>query len=389
MTSWLWRAVFASFVCLAQMAAQDPVAEAKQKIAAAELRVQRAELERDQAKLAVRTAEGGDARKAAEERLGRLEKELERRSVELESAKLAARAAELDSKEAAAKKPAGPMTLGEALPKAKEGDVDAQYQMGLVFLVPRGVDRDLAQAAAWFAKAAEQGHAEAMARLGKLYAETPLLWPGRKDEGIRLLKLAMEKGSVAAAVDLGYITEDPVEKARLYARAEPRSPRGRLRLGLLTLEGKGVAKDQAEGLRLIELARAGGDPRVQVELGRCYEDGECGLSKNPGAAAKLYAEAAARGSAEGEYRLSWCYSEGRGVAKNQEESLRLLESAAAKWDPQAQWLLGSKLVNGYDDAVAQNVEEGARLLALGAAQGDIAAMSELSGVLLWGGGSMG
>ncbi|OUD12189.1 hypothetical protein TPSD3_13790 [Thioflexithrix psekupsensis] len=53
--------------------------------------------------------------------------------------------------------------------KADNGDVTAQYQMGLLFYNGRGVTLDLSQAAQWFTQAAEQNHGEAQFNLGVLY----------------------------------------------------------------------------------------------------------------------------------------------------------------------------------------------------------------------------
>lgn len=48
-------------------------------------------------------------------------------------------------------------------------DAQAAYEQGTRFLTGDGVDRDYKQAAGWFSKAAEQGHADAQYHLGELY----------------------------------------------------------------------------------------------------------------------------------------------------------------------------------------------------------------------------
>ena len=59
--------------------------------------------------------------------------------------------------------------LRELAPDAKAGDPKAQYYMGLLYAHGRGVEKDPAEAAAWFRKAAEQGSTEAQFDLGHLY----------------------------------------------------------------------------------------------------------------------------------------------------------------------------------------------------------------------------
>jgi hypothetical protein len=55
-------------------------------------------------------------------------------------------------------------------PKAEQGDVEAQFNLGELYLNVFGEMIDKAQAFFWFTKAAEQGHAEAQYRLGECYS---------------------------------------------------------------------------------------------------------------------------------------------------------------------------------------------------------------------------
>ena len=49
--------------------------------------------------------------------------------------------------------------------------VDLQYQLGTMYEEGQGVPKYDEQAAAWYRKAAEQGHADAQFNLGTMYAE--------------------------------------------------------------------------------------------------------------------------------------------------------------------------------------------------------------------------
>ena len=44
------------------------------------------------------------------------------------------------------------------LPLAEEGDMNAQYLMGAIYLLSDGEDKDINIAMSWFKRAAEQGH---------------------------------------------------------------------------------------------------------------------------------------------------------------------------------------------------------------------------------------
>src|SRR5438270_921195 len=51
-------------------------------------------------------------------------------------------------------------------PLADRGDPDAQFNMGQAYKLGRGVPGDMGLAMSWYAKAAEQNHAQAQANLG-------------------------------------------------------------------------------------------------------------------------------------------------------------------------------------------------------------------------------
>ena len=54
---------------------------------------------------------------------------------------------------------------------AKQGNADAQYQLGFMYETGQGVEQDYRRAAQWYEKAAAQGHAQAQYQLGCLYRE--------------------------------------------------------------------------------------------------------------------------------------------------------------------------------------------------------------------------
>ena len=53
---------------------------------------------------------------------------------------------------------------------AKKGNVEAQYNLGIMHRAGRGVPRDMNEAKKWYLLAAEQGHALAQFNLGWMYA---------------------------------------------------------------------------------------------------------------------------------------------------------------------------------------------------------------------------
>ena len=55
---------------------------------------------------------------------------------------------------------------------AEQGDVEAQYDLGLYYYSGRGVKEDLVEAVKWYRMAAEQGHAEAQYKIGWCYSHS-------------------------------------------------------------------------------------------------------------------------------------------------------------------------------------------------------------------------
>lgn len=89
-----------------------------------------------------------------------------------------------------------------ALPAATAGDANAQYLLGLKFWRGRGVARDDATAARWFANAAVQNHADAMTDLAAMYR----LGEGVKNDTSRAFSLLMQAADMdnaTAQFDLG------------------------------------------------------------------------------------------------------------------------------------------------------------------------------------------
>ena len=65
---------------------------------------------------------------------------------------------------------AQPGSNDELRAKAEQGDVQAQYNLGIMYETGRGGPQDDAEAVRWYRLAAEQGDAEAQHNLGVMYA---------------------------------------------------------------------------------------------------------------------------------------------------------------------------------------------------------------------------
>ena len=104
-----------------------------------------------------------------------------------------------------AEKDAGNLThlsVEECLPLAKQGDADAQFDLGVMFYTGDPVPQDYKEAAKWYRKAAEQGVAEAQAFLGNMYSIGRGV-PQDYKEAAKWCRKAAEQGDALAQEFIG------------------------------------------------------------------------------------------------------------------------------------------------------------------------------------------
>jgi cell division septation protein DedD len=104
---------------------------------------------------------------------------------------------------------------------ALKGDPDAQFNLAQAYKLGRGVPADLAQAEQWYAKAAAQGHPQAVTNYG-----LTLFQNGRRQEAVKWLEQASSRGEARAQFVLGTmlfngdaVTKDWVRAYALMTRA--------------------------------------------------------------------------------------------------------------------------------------------------------------------------
>lgn len=142
--------------------------------------------------------------------------------------------------------------VGELGALAEAGDADAQYALGTAYSDGLAMPRDYRLAADWYAKAAQQGHAQAQFNLGFLHHQ------GAGD------------GDTA-------LPPDPVQAARwLNAAAEAGNPLAAQLLGRIYSHGRGLEPDEEAALRwslrAADHGLAGGQFDAGVLLGNRRHD---------------------------------------------------------------------------------------------------------------------
>ncbi|MGH8534380.1 MAG: tetratricopeptide repeat protein [Gammaproteobacteria bacterium] len=147
-------------------------------------------------------------------------------------------------------------------PLAERGDMEAQYQLALMYANGRGVPRDQRQAATWFEKATAVLDPGAQFNLGIMYFEGQGV-PRDYEQAARWFKGAGERGDAEALFNLGLMYDD----------------------------GKGVRRDVREAVLWYKRAAELGLKQAQLMLAGMYRDG-AGVSKDETLAYLWYAMAA-------------------------------------------------------------------------------------------------
>ena len=140
---------------------------------------------------------------------------------------------------------AGQTSLEQLQTQAKQGDVSAQYNLGVLHATGQGVPRDLAEAAKWFQMAAEQGDTNAQYNVGGMYARGQGV-PQDFTEGAKWFRKAAESGFAPAQYLL----------AGMYDN------------------GEGVPHDHAEAAKWFRMAAEQGLAAAQLEVSAAYGLGE-------------------------------------------------------------------------------------------------------------------
>jgi len=142
---------------------------------------------------------------------------------------------------------------------AEQGNVDAQFSLGVAYEDGQGVQTNLTEAIKWLTKSAENGNLQAAGRLAMYY-----FFGSGEDkniqEGIRWLRFGAERGDVLDQTTLALILrgggfpfhdieieKDPNEAAKWYLRAARQGDGdAQISIGEMYAQGEGVMQDFVE-----------------------------------------------------------------------------------------------------------------------------------------------
>lgn len=288
--------------------------------------------------------------------------------------------------------------------RAKKGEAEAQYDLGMRFLSGKGVKQSGEVAGQWVRKAAEKGLAEAQYIYAKMLdckiSDAGFHW--HHDQASNLFRKAAEQGYAPAQCALAerlyegdFIRQSYPEALQWIQKAVVQDlVEAQYRLGMFHLEGRAIVpRNVSEAVHWIRIAAERGFPKAMEQLGLFYLNGTgversyseaaqwflkavnhemreaqyqlarlyslgLGVEQSDEKAAKWYFEAASLNNHKAFEPLAMCYLEGRGIEKNVEYAAQYFEIEAYRGNIRAQRMLADLYARG--EGVEQSNEEAAR-----------------------------
>lgn len=198
--------------------------------------------------------------------------------------------------------------------EAKNGDPEAQTDLGMAYSKGEGTSKDLEEAFRCFKLAADQGYARAQYNVGYDYS-CGKGTPQDYQEARKWYKLAAEQGYAKAQFSIGVMyangkgmSQDHEEALEWYKlAAEQGYASAQYNIGNMYSKGEGVPRDYQEALKWFKIAAEQGNVSAQFNLAQIYYNGEGGVPHNYKESFKLYAVAAEQGHANAQYGLGRSY----------------------------------------------------------------------------------
>ncbi|MBO7351597.1 MAG: sel1 repeat family protein, partial [Candidatus Methanomethylophilaceae archaeon] len=201
---------------------------------------------------------------------------------------------------------------------AEEGDAEAQAKIGFMYLMGKGIPKDKELALKWLSKAADSGDGTAMYRIGQMY-------------------------------DQGLCNTDPDEKLafKWYEKAAEAGNRdAQFALGCICMVPKKFHTDVKKAARLFEKAAEQGHSEAQYQIGMCYAYGQ-GVNRDPSLAVKWLEKSCESGYQQGMVDFANMCFEGQVIPKDLKKAAHWFTEAANRCNGYAQYALACMYGNGY------------------------------------------
>jgi TPR repeat protein len=172
--------------------------------------------------------------------------------------------------------------VAELRARIAQGDIEAEVALGNLYESGQSVlPLDPAQAAEWYRRAADKGHAGAQMNLAMMYFDGQGV-ARNVGQAVAWYEKAAGGGDAIAMLNLGSIYETGAERmprdlakaAAWYGKAAERGlGTAQYRLGMLYRDGRGVARDRSQAIDWLRQAAERDETDAQLELGTLLSPG--------------------------------------------------------------------------------------------------------------------
>lgn len=241
---------------------------------------------------------------------------------------------------------------------AQKGTRDAQFNLGLAYLLGNGVEQDSQEAAYWLRKAWKQGHdsatdPELQYSLARSFEDS-----SNFQQAYRCYEAAADNGHILAQTNLGR----------------------------MLMRGDGAKTDYREAMEWFKLSAASGDNIAQHNLGLIYAKG-LGVPVDYRQAIKWYSTAAKQGLPESSAALGDFFYANKNEWRDINEAIKWYQLAADQNHLDAQYQLASIYLSGEipdlsAKQLASNKKKASRLLQNSSDQGHTMAQLKLADLYL-------
>jgi len=278
------------------------------------------------------------------------------------------------------------LNYDKTLALAEKGDSDAQFVLGNMYFFEWGLPEDDTEISKWYRMADDQVIATIESNLGTVNDDnrvipendnSPVNWYRKNAvEAAKWYKKAAEQGHAKAQFYLGDIyhrgrgaPKNVSEGLKWFRKAADQGyPDAQINLAIAYKTGVGVSKNDAEAFKWFKKAAEQGHADVQGYLGRLYRTGQ-GTPQNKAEAEKWYKKASKQGDFKAQNALSlmegikegdadsqaiqgFMHQNGVGTPQNDVEAAKLLEKAAKQGHEGAQQYL--ELIEGVREGDAKS-----------------------------------
>ena len=263
--------------------------------------------------------------------------------------------------------------------EALGGNALAMHDLGRMFVDGTGVEADVEQSHAWYAKALSAFHAVERQRpnryveyrIGKMYAGGLGTEQNDREALVWFEKVARQRNPYAEYQMAKHILADPSAKPEqtrqavgwLTHAAEAGLDCAQYALGRLYRDGGPVAQDMTQAVIWFSQAAERGNQYAMYALGKLRLEAD-----DPAAARRWFQQSADLGNQFAQYRLGKLLLCGDGVAKDTAGAVRWLTESAEQGNQYAQYALGKLYLLGKD--IPQDRESAVRWFTLAAEQGN-------------------